>query len=320
MPTARDLRDASTRQLRDALVHGHPVDPVELEGWAYRGTSLGLPSVVEQLTWKTFQKTFFRDPRSGRLLGWNVRLEQDGLDAPSRPRLRHGRPVTEWNYEVVSPDGVAAPADFRRGLIIDYSRAPNPPGLVRLIKDPLVALQPGSAEELLGVSYLVVRGRCVETPTYFTLVREQPVTDVPDSLLSTHAVDPLRLSRAERAWVEALFEALLPTHLDAHLPRFKLPLEGEDGTFWRLFDESTSPLVRAGLRPMLYTLVFLPVLSGFGRPFFRLTDEERGRFLARAAVDRRMFVRQAVTTFKTLACLAYFDPAAVRAHFAGGVS
>src|SRR5262245_37281178 len=78
MPRARDLRTASNDELRDAIVHGHPVDPRELEGWAYRGTSLGLPKVVERLTWKTFQKTFYRDPVSQRLLGWNVRLEQDG--------------------------------------------------------------------------------------------------------------------------------------------------------------------------------------------------------------------------------------------------
>ncbi len=75
MPTAHELRTASHRALRDAIVHGHPVDPRALEGWAYRGTSLGLPRVVERLTWKTFQKTFYRDPFSGALRGWNVRLE-----------------------------------------------------------------------------------------------------------------------------------------------------------------------------------------------------------------------------------------------------
>ena len=64
------------------MLAGHPVDPAQLEGWVYRGTSLGLPSLVERLTWKTFQKAFWRDPATGRLLGWNVRLEQDGLDAP----------------------------------------------------------------------------------------------------------------------------------------------------------------------------------------------------------------------------------------------
>ena len=65
--------------------------PTRSRAGPIRGTSLGLPALVEKLTWKTFQKTFYRDPRTGRLLGWNVRLEQDGLDAPSRPRLKTRR-------------------------------------------------------------------------------------------------------------------------------------------------------------------------------------------------------------------------------------
>lgn len=182
MPTARELRTASTRELRDAIVRGHPLDPSALAGWVYRGTSLGLPSLIERITWKTFQKTFHRSPTSGRILGWNVRLEQDGIDAPSRPRMRHGQPVTEGNYEVISPAGVPMPRGFDRGLVIDYGRAPNPPGVFGLVKDPLVALSPGSVDELLGVSYLVIAGRCIETPTYFTLVREAPVGEVPAAL------------------------------------------------------------------------------------------------------------------------------------------
>lgn len=320
MPTARELRTASTTELRAAIVGGHPVDPRDLEGWVYRGTSLGLPSILEKVTWKTFQKTFFRDPLSGRLLGWNVRLEQDGIDAPSRPKLRDGRPVTEWNYEVIPPAGVPMPPGFARGLVIDYSRAPNPAGIVRFVKDPLVALKEGSADELLGVSYAVVAGRCVETPTYFTLVRDHVIDDVPDMLLAPEGRDPLRLSKTERGWAEALFAAIVPASDVDGLPPFHFPLAGEHATFWRCFDEAAAPLVRAGLRPMLYTLTFLPVLSGFGRPFFALTTEERARFLDVASADERYFVRQALTTLKMLACFAYFEEPAARDRFAGASS
>lgn len=178
MSIARALRNASNAELRRRIVEGHPVDPAAIEGYAYRGTSLGLPRVVELATWKTFQKTFWRHP-DGRLLGWNVRLEQDGVDAPSRPKRRRGEPKIEWPYEVVAPDGVPMPEGFGRGLIIDYSRAPNP-FTQRIVKDPLVALAPGDADELLGVSYLVIGGRCVETPTYFTLERDHRVDFVPE--------------------------------------------------------------------------------------------------------------------------------------------
>ncbi len=181
MELARALRDAPNDVLRARVVGGYPIDPAAIEGYAYRGTSLGLPKAIERLTWKTFQKTFYRHPRSNRLFGWNVRLEQDGLDAPSRPKRRRGVPITEWGYEVIAPDGVPMPRGFDRGLVIDYGRAPRPPALaVRFARDPLVALAPGDADALLGVSYLVVGGRMLETPTYFTLERDHPIDYVPE--------------------------------------------------------------------------------------------------------------------------------------------
>lgn len=177
---ARALRTATRAELRARLLEGYPIDPTALEGYLYRGTSLGLPWLVEQLTWKTFQKAFWRHP-DGRLRGWNVRLAQDGLDAPSRPKLRRGRALTTWPYGVVAPDRSRLPGPFARGLVIDYSLAPNPPWQ-RLVKDPLVALAPNDADALLGVSYLFIAGRAVATPTYFTLEREQPIGEVPDSV------------------------------------------------------------------------------------------------------------------------------------------
>lgn len=309
MPTARELRTATRRELRDLIVHGHPVDPDALAGWAYRGTSLGLPRALERLTWKTFQKTFWREPGTGRLLGWNVRLEQDGMDAPSRPRRRHGRPVTEWHYEVIPSLGVPCPPGFDRGLIIDYGRGRVPDLRMRQIKDPLVALAPGSADELLGVSYLEVGGRCVETPTYFTLEREHPITEVP---YDDAPGSPLTLTATERTWAEALFAAIVATDGHDGLPAFT----AIDRTgFWRTFERAAPPLVRAGLRPMLHTLVFLPAVSGYRRPFFQLAPAEQARFVEGALHHRRAFVRQAVVTLKTLACFAYFEDPAVRARF-----
>jgi hypothetical protein len=91
----------------------------------------------------------------------------------------------------------------------------------------------------------------------------------------------------------------------------------DTGAFWERFDTAPAPLVRAGLRPMLHTLTFLPVVSGFGRPFFRLSPEERARFLDLAAHHRTAFVRQSLVTLKTLGCFAYFEDSGVRARFEG---
>lgn len=180
MNEARALWNAPRDELRARLLEGGPIDPRALQGWAFRGTAIGLPDVVARLSWKTFQKTFWKDQATGRLLGWNVRLEQDGLDAPSRPKLVRGKPWCTWFYEVIEPRGVPFPEGFDRGLIIDYSRGPNPAwDSIRWVKDPLVALEPGNDDHLLGVSYAVVGGLCVETPTWFTLERESRIEFVP---------------------------------------------------------------------------------------------------------------------------------------------
>ncbi len=89
MALARALRAASRAELRQRIVRGHRIEASALEGYAYRGTSLGLPRALELVAWKIFQKTFFRCPRTGRLLGWNVRLEQRGVSAGDRPGRLH---------------------------------------------------------------------------------------------------------------------------------------------------------------------------------------------------------------------------------------
>jgi hypothetical protein len=191
--TIDQLRSASAEELRARITAGFPVDPAAIEGWVYRGTSLGLPRFVEKLTWKTFQKAFHRDPSSGRLVGWNVRLEQDGIDAPSRPKMRNGDPVTVWYYEVVEPRGVPTPPGFDRGLIIDYARGRNPAfDTIRFVKDPLVAVLPGSADLLFGVSYVALGRVCIETPTYFVLERERRIDRVPAAALASgHGSGPI---------------------------------------------------------------------------------------------------------------------------------
>jgi hypothetical protein len=165
------------RELAEALGAGHPIDPRALDDAQYRGVSLGLPGWLERLTWKKFRKTFHRDPESGALRGWNVRLVQNGLDAPDEPMTRGDRAMTFGHYEVVDPGG-AVPNGVR-GLLIDYGRGGNgaldPAGRMR---DPLVALEPGSVDRLLGWSYLDLGFATIGTPSYFLLVRDGPLVDV----------------------------------------------------------------------------------------------------------------------------------------------
>lgn len=302
MSLVQTIRQETRAQLRARILGGYPVDPAALEGWAYRGTSLGLPRFVEKLTWKTFQKTFWREPSSGRLLGWNVRLEQDGPDAPSRPKRRHGAPVTTWHYEVVPPAGVPLPRGFDRGLVIDYGRGENAAlDTIRVTKDPLVAVEPGNADLLLGVSYLALGKVCLETPTYFLLEREHRLEHVPASVLGQGA-----LLGFERRWAEVLFEAVLGNPL------------GDTGAFWHRLAESTPPYFGPGLRATVHALTFLPLtMAGFRKPLFALSPEARLACVERLDADPRATVRQLLATAKILACFAFFEDEGVRARLGG---
>lgn len=174
------LLDLDRRALRRLLESGHPVDPSALDDTQYHGTSLGLPDVAVRLTWRKFFKTFRRLP-DGRLVGWNAKAIQDGVQQPWTLATRAGRPVTYWHYEArpAAPDE-RMPYDARQGLIIDYALGHNPLWeTIRFCKDPLVALHPDRVDLLLGVSYVRLGPLAVHTPTFFCLERGGPLTHEP---------------------------------------------------------------------------------------------------------------------------------------------
>ncbi len=176
--TTDALLGLSQRELRGVLSRGYPLDPRALDDTQYHGISVGLPRWAERLSWKTFRKTFHRDPATGRLRGWNVRMQQNGVRGERRPLERRGRAWTFGHYEVVPAEGYATPIPHR-GLVIDYSLGGNGAlDVLRWVKDPLVALREGSAELLLGVSYLEVGPLRLVLPTYFVLELDGPLTDV----------------------------------------------------------------------------------------------------------------------------------------------
>jgi len=177
-PTPSELLGLSRRELMELLRAGHPIDPARLDDQAYCGISLGLPAWVERLSWKKFEKVFHRDPRSGVLRGWNVRVAQNALDAPWLPLTQAGRPVTFGHFRVVAPAGHRVPIGCDRGLLIHYGLGPgrrlDP---LRRLRDPIVALEPDSVDPLLGWSYLaVVAGVIMPTPSFFVLERPRPLS------------------------------------------------------------------------------------------------------------------------------------------------
>lgn len=178
MTTLADLLPLGPFALHRQLLAGHPFDAAELDGTEYHGVALGNPAFVEALTWKTFKKVFLREPGSGALRGWNVAVEQRGVDGPFLDKLKGGQRTTYGHYEVRPASEYPSGRAYAAFQMIDYGRAEvGALNVQRLIRDPLAAVNPGSADLLLGYSYLDL-GFCLPTPTFFALVRGGPLTYV----------------------------------------------------------------------------------------------------------------------------------------------
>lgn len=171
--TLDDLLHLDRRALSALITAGHPVDIDALRNREFNGVSLGLPRVVERFTWKKFKKVFV-DAEDGTVRGYNEAVEDTPLSEPWISKRRRGVPVRYWPFRLRPVNGTSVPRSWDRGLLIDYGpphRLWQPMGRM---KDPIVALEPGSHELLLGVSYVDLGPLKIPTPTYFALMPGDP--------------------------------------------------------------------------------------------------------------------------------------------------
>jgi len=135
---------------------GEPVAATDLAGQRFLGRSLGLPRVVERLTWRTFRKDTAALDDDRRAAGVNVRVPQPWQN-PTR------------GERAVMPFVVHEPSTEDDGAVIDY-RATHPAWHpLGYAVDPLRRLKDGT---ILGVTELCVFGRRVRTPTWFALTAQ----------------------------------------------------------------------------------------------------------------------------------------------------
>jgi hypothetical protein len=177
--TLEDLMAMSSAELHAVLTRGHALDPDALAGRQFLGVDLSLPGFARKLLWHTFRKTFHRDEEHGDVRGWNVRLEQRGVDAEQVPMTdRAGRPRTFGHYRVrveerQFPRGTTAPS------YLNYGIAGNTWGdLARLGVTPLVAVNPGRQDLLLGWEVFKVWPGQLALPLYWALRLEGPLDEV----------------------------------------------------------------------------------------------------------------------------------------------
>ncbi len=174
--TPREIVGLSNAELAGLLASGQPIAAEDLAGASYRGTSLGLPKVIERATWTTFRKAFHREA-DGTVRGWNVRVDQA---PPHAALVRDGQPWTFGHFEVVPLRAGESPLPVGEGgALLDYGRGGNPRlDPTSAVRDPIVALDRGSADLLLGWTYVRALGRSLKTPSFFLLEREGPLEHV----------------------------------------------------------------------------------------------------------------------------------------------
>lgn len=162
------------------MASAHPVPTEALADTQYMGVDLSLPPIANALLWKTFRKTFHRDPTSGALRGWNVRVHQTGWEAPVRAMTdRHGKPRSFGHYVLRDARGERFPGGWQGRDFLDYSTAGNAwydPAALGWC--PLVAVNEGDASLLLGWEVFKVGGVLVPLPDFWALRLEGPLDEV----------------------------------------------------------------------------------------------------------------------------------------------
>lgn len=173
--TLDDLLRMNARELHAIVERAHPLDLGALEGKQYQGVDLSLPPWMNRVLWKTFRKTFHRDPDTGVLRGWNVRMEQTGIDGPRVPmKNRDGSEKAFAHYEVRSAEGLAFPRGWKGAHYLDYGVVGNPI-IENLGYTPLVAVNEGDMSLLLGWEVFKIGPIFVPLADYWALRLDGPL-------------------------------------------------------------------------------------------------------------------------------------------------
>lgn len=174
-----DLMAMDARELDALMGRGHPLEPEVLAGRMYLGVDLSLPGWARKLLWHTFRKTFVEDDAKG-VRGWNVRMEQHGVDGARVPlKDRRGEPRTFGHYRVRSAEGLRFPKGWSGPHFLDYGVAGNTlTDPAALGYTPLVAVNAGSQDLLLGWEVLKLGPLFLPMPLYWALRYEGPLDRV----------------------------------------------------------------------------------------------------------------------------------------------
>jgi len=181
--TLDDLLAMSRPQLYAIIERALPLDLEALADTTYTGVDLTMPAWFHRLFWRVFRKTFHRDPHTGALRGWNVKVEQTGWETPPEPkRDRRGRAKTFGHYEVRSAQGQRFPRGWQGPHYLDYRVAgnrfldwPARAGFCPLVSVNATPEGGGDPDLLLGWEVFRLGGLLVPIGDFWALKREGPL-------------------------------------------------------------------------------------------------------------------------------------------------
>ncbi len=172
--TLADLMTLSGPELQAIMDRGYPLDPAAMVGKQYLGADLSMPKLGHAILWQTFRKTFVQDD-DGDVRGWNVRMEQHGIDGPRVPRRdKHGNERPFGHYRIRSAKGITWPRGWSGEHYFDYGVAGNT-FTDRWGFTPVVAVNEGSSDLVLGWEIFRVAGRMIAPSMYWAIQADGPL-------------------------------------------------------------------------------------------------------------------------------------------------
>ena len=172
-----DVLAFSNDDLFEIMRTAHALDLEAIADHTYTGIDLSMPSWFHRLMWKSFRKTFHKDPETGIVWGSNVKVEQVGWDTPPpAKRNAKGEPLTFGHYEVLSAEGKRFPRGWKGAHYLDYRNAGNPVWDFPANRGycPLFAVNEGDMGLLLGWEVFHV-GVQIPITDFWVLRREGPL-------------------------------------------------------------------------------------------------------------------------------------------------
>ena len=147
---------SNTRTLEAVLRAGVMPRAEELACWEFRGYNVNPGADLMGI--RKFKKGFYWDPGdSSSLLGYNVKVTQNGLLNPWIARLQAGEPVRHALYTIYPVRTWERDKLYPNALMLDYGKGHNPlwdPS--RLLRDYLVQVSADDPDLMLGKAYLAM--------------------------------------------------------------------------------------------------------------------------------------------------------------------